>query len=442
MLNLDLSQHQRNELHLTAQLQQAISLLQLSSQELSDYLEKKAAENPLIELKIESSNEYKVKRLSQSSLQDERVVDYFDYIADKKESLKEHLKKQARVLPLPQKECSQLVYFIEHLDNNGYLRETLTQLSDDLNMTEHEAEHILIMLQSLEPVGVGARSLKECLLLQLKRLNPRYELAEYIVEDDLELLAHRRWRELAQKYQMDLKSIEKVHDFIQNYLQPKPGANFDEDETKYIIPDVTIEVDKLTKTVQVNIHRDHLPRLAVNDHYVALLKNNDLQNSQYLKEKLDEIVWLQRSLRNRESTLKKVCHYIVQHQQSFFFQASAGLKPMILKQIAEELNIHESTVSRVTTNKYVQTPRGMMELKSFFTHAVNRTQSMEQISSLQLKQWIKKMVEQENKRKPISDQRIVQALNETYGVTISRRAIAKYRAELKILPSFKRKSYS
>ncbi len=430
---------------MTKELRQAISLLQYSTIELTAFIQEQALENPLIELKEPSSSTLAehVKEMREDvdeggMIQDKNDSSPFDYLRIERLALSDYLIQQVRYLPLSKEELSWLYYFIYSIRDDGYLSRSLEDLQNDLEISTEEAEATLSRLQSLEPAGVGARSLQECLLLQLQRKKERDPLAETIVAHYMDLLAEKRWKQLSKELQVSLSDIQSAYDRIQQ-LDPRPGTHIGGEPTSYLIPDVTIEW--VEGELAILLHDDYLPKISLNRQYQSLLLDSGNQEaSQYVKQKYQQIQWLMKSIQQRQQTLLKVAEAILAHQRDFFTSKDGMLKPLTLREIAEEIGMHESTVSRATTNKYAQTPRGLFELKSFFSSSIQNGFG-ELTSSDSVKHYIKEVIASEEKQKPLSDQKIVSWLKEEKGITVSRRVIAKYRDELGIPSSNKRKRY-
>ncbi len=442
-MDFGLYQQQTTSLIMTQQLRQAISLLQFSAQELSTFVKEQAEENPLIEWKEE------VPQTEQKIIEDTRDeyktfdgdIHYspFDHLSNKDVTLAEHLSNQIRFLPLSETDRQQLEYLALNINEVGYLQRSLEELAEVMGVTSEEVERYVYILQSLEPVGVGARSLSECLLLQMRAKPVRDPLAEVIIENYLEMLAEKKWKLISKDLSVTMEEIQRVYDEIQT-LEPRPGANFGGEPTRYITPDVTVE--EVEGELIVIVNDDFIPKLTFNRQYRALLSSNEnSEATDFVKKKYQHLQWLMKSIHQRQLTLYRVTEAIVKHQRKFFEEGVKALRPLTLKQIAEELGIHESTVSRATTNKYAQTPKGTFELKYFFHTAIASTTAEENSSSAYVKQLLKQIIEEEDKTKPLSDQKIVKLLEEKEGVSISRRAIAKYREELGIPSSSMRKRF-
>ncbi|MDD4503881.1 MAG: RNA polymerase factor sigma-54, partial [Clostridiaceae bacterium] len=354
-------------------------------------------------------------------------------------TLKDHLISQLRVSPINEKLSDIGEYIIESLDENGYLTITQEDMSLILNVKLEAVKEALSVIHTFEPFGVGAMDLKECLLIQLKNKDIINEKIELIVLNHLDDIACNRLNNISKKLSISIEEAQKYSDIIKN-LEPKPGRSFEgSTSTKYVIPDVYIE--KVEKEYIVIVNDHYGPRLKINQYYKSILINEDKssQASTFINNKLSSAMWIIKSLEHRKNTLYNVVKAILQYQMDFFEKGPMFLKTMTLKKIAEMVNVHESTVSRAINGKYVQTPRGVFEIKYFFKSGVDN-QDGDAISSESIKKMIKSYVNSEDTSKPLSDQNIADFLVKE-GYMISRRTVAKYRDELGILSSSKRKRY-
>ncbi|HET7578237.1 MAG TPA: RNA polymerase factor sigma-54, partial [Bacillales bacterium] len=323
------------------------------------------------------------------------------------------------------------------LDDDGYLPENVVaETAEELRLSEKEIEQVLWLLQKLEPAGIGARNLKECLILQINRIDPADNLARGIVECQLSLLAEKSWGRLADEFSVSVGDVEEAAALIQT-LNPKPGSVYDTGKTRFTEPDLT--VIKEENRYVVVLHDDFLPTIRLSPHYNAFLSNKGKNEAaEYVQNKYKQMMWLVKSIEQRRMTLVNVTEMIVRKQQRFLENGMRYLVPMTLKEVADELDIHESTVSRAVRNKMIQTPNGLYELKSFFTSRVN-TSSGEGTSSASVKLLIKDMIRQEDGKHPFSDQKIASVLENDHGIAVSRRTVAKYREQMNISSSTKRK---
>ncbi|SDH21272.1 RNA polymerase, sigma 54 subunit, RpoN/SigL [Alteribacillus persepolensis] len=449
-MEMGLFQQQAMKLVMTQELRQAISLLQYSTLELSEYLEEQALENPMMEIE-EPSHAMKEDISYQMPVmwndepsevqeqEEEQASSPFDRIKDDRQRLADYLVQQIRFLSCSEQEKQMLMHMAGNVGDSGYLEGTYEDMKRVFSISETEYEDCVAMLQALEPAGIGARSLKECLLLQLERQVPRNHFAEWVVENHIEELAARKWKKVAKQADVTLQDIQQVYDDIQK-LDPYPGSSFAVAEPPaHVYPDVYVEQDKEGLVVRLN--NDSLPRIRMNRQYRHLLENPaEDEATEYAKKKYKQLVWLLKSIDQRQQTIRNITEAIVKFQREFFEFGPSALKPLTLKDVANEADVHESTVSRTTTQKYVQTPQGLFELKYFFTAGLN-SGSGEQTSTSVIKSMLEKLVEEEDKRKPLSDQKIADYIKGDHDIAVSRRAVAKYRNELNIPSSSKRKRY-
>ncbi|MGO1469496.1 MAG: RNA polymerase factor sigma-54 [Tissierella sp.] len=457
-LGYNLTLKQTQTLSMTPELQQAIMLLQLNSLELNEYIRDEIEKNPLLE--IEKSKEDKED--IEKTRENEEDIDWKEYIekyddisykpqTDKNKeavkyenfvtytkSLREHLLEQLGLLDLEKKLKYVCEYIIQNLDKNGYLKIKLEELSLLSNVNDEMIEKSLKTVQSLEPKGVGASDLKECLLLQLED-KEKNNLAVEIIENHLEDLGLNKLNKISKKLKVDINKVQQSIDYIKT-LEPKPGRAFSDESLEnlaYITPDANIEY--IDGEYKVSVNESSGPRLNINKFYKNLIsKSSDESAKTFLTEKLNSASWIIKSIEQRRNTIKRVVEAILEYQKDFFENGEKALKPLTLKMIAEDIDMHESTVSRTTNGKYVQTPRGVFELKYFFTVGVNTISG--DVSSTSIKSMIEDIIEGEDLNKPYSDQKISDILKEK-GCSISRRTVAKYRDELEIPSSTMRKRF-
>ncbi|NLV77418.1 MAG: RNA polymerase factor sigma-54 [Tissierellia bacterium] len=456
-LGYDLALEQTQKLVMTPELRQAIQLLQFTSQELNEYLEKQIEENPLLELEntaedYENIDDFANKKeeidwkeyigkeddISYRPQVDKNVKEYsFENFISYSPSLRDNLFFQLNVLEISQEDKKIGEILIESIDENGYLMTSVEQVAMDLNIDSERIENVLSLIQGFEPLGVGARSLKECLLIQIREDENRHPEAEKVVEYYLEDVAYNRLSKIAKELNMDIEEVQNICDYIKT-LEPKPGRSFsDGNQVKYITPDATIEYIDGEYIIILNDVTG--PRLNINNFYKELMrKGKDEKATEYLTEKLNSAMWIIKSIEQRRMTIYKVVESILKFQKDFFEIGERGLKPLTLNEVAEDIQMHESTVSRATNGKYVQTPRGLYELKFFFSSGL--ATSGGEMSSTSIKSMIKDLIEQENPKKPYSDQKISDILK-AKGINISRRTVAIYRDELEIPSSTARRRY-
>lgn len=448
-LNFDLLHQQTIKLSLTPELRQSINILHYSSEELFDFLKEQMAENPLLEfannekdpantssvegfLSLHTSEYIKSRRLA---LDDN--YDPFNHYSAKTITLENYLLEQINTMPHLKAQQKKLIHLlIGNLDHNGFLALTPEEVAILYNIAQNDIKEALTILQSLEPAGVGARNLSECLLLQIKE---QHQLAYTIIENHLNDLVDMHVRKIAALCQVTPQAVQEAVDYIRT-LNPRPAGPFHTETTQYITPDVIVE--KVSDEYMIYLNDKKMPILSINPYYKNLLTSSTSKQAQhFLETKLHDAQTIIRNIEQRNSTLYRVTEAIIEEQPEFFTLGITGLKPMVLKDLAEKLDLHESTISRATSNKYIQTPHGVFSLKAFFTRGVSRTDSPEIESSSQIKAKIKNLILQEDKLTPYSDQKISSILAQE-GTKISRRTIAKYRDELNIPGSLRRKRYS
>ncbi len=471
-LQLRLSQH----LTLTPQLQQSIRLLQLSTLELNQELERVLQENPLLE-RDDDSREQAVAvaetaaraadpepateapatddpaadndGTEASALDDAPLPGYRDdgedgerqQIAAEAPSLRAHLLSQISLTNLSGRDHQLVALLIDSLDDDGYLTQSLEEIAAllpaELEVDLDELQIALKHLQHLEPAGVGARSLGECLALQLAALppdTPHLGAALETAKNHLEVLAARDFTRLRKLLRCDDAALRAAQKLITG-LNPKPGRIFSSEETRYVVPDVIVK--KLKGIWLASLNPDAMPRLRINRLYAEILQRNRNAGSQQLASQLQEAKWLIKNVQQRFDTILRVAQAIVDRQRHFYEHGEVAMRPLVLREIATALDLHESTVSRVTTQKYMHTPRGIFELKYFFGSHVT-TEAGGAASSTAIRALIKQLVAAENGRKPLSDGQIAEILSQQ-GIMVARRTIAKYRESLQILPANLRK---
>nr|WP_300006353.1 RNA polymerase factor sigma-54 [Tissierella sp.] len=459
-LGYNLTLKQTQKLSMTPELRQAIEILQFNSFELNEYIKEQIQENPLLEM--DSNRELTKEKDLEVKLEKENEIDWKEYIEkyddisyrpqiDKnaeenryenyvsyKPSLKEHLLQQLGVLDLSDEVRFVASYIIENLDENGYLKINISEFSSFLNWDIETIEEGVKIVQTLEPTGVGAANLKECLLLQIVERD-KSGLVERIINNHLEDLGLNRVTKIAKELDVEINEIQEAIDYIKT-LEPKPGRSFNNESlesVRYITPDAVIE--SIGNEYRVIVADTTGPRLSINNFYKEIIeRSSDEKAKEFLAERLSSASWMIRSIEQRRNTIRLVVESILKFQIDFFNKGEKSLKPLTLKMIAEDIEMHESTISRTTNGKYVQTPRGVFELKYFFTTAV--TTSEGDISSTSVKATIEDIIKGENPKKPYSDQKIAEILKQK-GTGISRRTVAKYRDELDIPSSTMRKRF-
>jgi RNA polymerase sigma-54 factor len=473
-----LSLRQSQRVVMTPLLQQAIQLLQLSTLELQEVVQKELLENPLLEetptetdgaeapaatatpeapaptpvepapIEPSPSSERQTDDLpfdltavmfddhEERSLvaQEDREELPFENIVRSVSSLSDHLDEQLRFTiedPLYRRIGSEI---IGNLDEDGYLRAELAEIAERCQTTVDQVEKVLVLVQAFDPPGVAARSIQECLLIQL-RIDPNPDpVSVEIVEQHFDELSRRRYPDIARALKLPLDRVMESVEEIMG-LEPKPGRRFGGSDSRYIVPDVVVH--KMGNEYVVVLNEDGIPRLRVNSLYRSLLRSSGDDARAYVEQKLRSAVWLIKSVDQRQRTLRKVTQSIVKFQRDFLDKGLPCLRPLSLRDVGEDIGMHESTISRVTTNKYVETPQGLFELKFFF-HSGIASGDGEMVSSVSVKKMIQDLLANEDPAKPLSDQEVAQILKGR-GLTIARRTVAKYREELGILPSHQRR---
>ena len=358
------------------------------------------------------------------------------------ESLQSHLLWQLNLVPMSDTDKLIAVTLIDCINNQGYLEESIDEIvasfDPELDIEADEVEAVLHRLQHFEPAGVAARDLRECLLLQLRQLpadTEWLEQAKRLAGDYLELLASRDYSQLMRRMKLKEEELRDVIALIQS-LNPRPGSQIEASEPEYVVPDVIVR--KHNDRWLVELNQEAMPRLRVNPQYAGFVRRADSSaDNTFMRNQLQEARWFIKSLQSRNETLMKVATQIVEHQRGFLEYGDEAMKPLVLHDIAEAVGMHESTISRVTTQKFMHTPRGIYELKYFFSSHVSTSEGGE-CSSTAIRAIIKKLVAAENAKKPLSDSKIA-GLLEAQGIQVARRTVAKYRESLGIAPSSERK---
>ncbi|MFB3926570.1 MAG: RNA polymerase factor sigma-54 [Syntrophales bacterium] len=471
--NLKLSQ----QLIMTPQLQQAIKLLQLSRMELVDVIRQEIEENPLLEETAadddpESEMAPEMEPVKSVSTTEELTgegdgkeeFDWNSYLEDygpmgvsyqredaegpswenvltKKTSLSDYLMWQLQLSRLGERERKVGEQIIGNLDYNGYLMASIEEIASIENVEPDFVESVLGKIQEFDPPGIAARDLRECLLIQARFLGTSNPVLETIIRDHLKDMETKNYNQIVRKLKVPLAEVLNAVLIISN-MDPKPGRIYNEEKDQYIIPDVF--VFKMGDDYKIIINEDGMPRLRISNFYKEILGgiNGSTENENckdYIKERLHSATWLIKSIQQRQRTIYRVSESIVKYQRDFFDYGINYLKPMVLRDVADDVQMHESTISRVTTNKYMHTPRGIFELKYFFNSGISKT-SGDSIASKSVQEEIKKIIQNENKKRPYSDNEIVDILK-TSGISIARRTVAKYREMMNILPSSRRKTY-
>jgi RNA polymerase sigma-54 factor len=477
----------QQKLIMTPQLQQAIKLLQLSRLELVQSVSQELIENPVLEeVPVDSSeeapegegesgqetpatsepptesvpqqegaqelksdlelgpqwdeylNEMGDGRDYGSAEADEKELPSYDQTLTRLPSLSDHLQWQLHLSTSDLNLVKAGEWIIGNLDDDGYLRASLDEVAEQSGLRVGEIERALALIQSFDPMGIGARDLRECLLIQVRQLDLQETLAEKIIQDHLPDLEKRKYSSIAQILNVTTQEVMEASQIIIHELEPKPGRPYLPSDTNYVVPDVY--VTKVEDRYVIQLNDEGLPRVRINPYYRKLLSRKegiDKVTKEYVEERLRSAQWLIKGMEQRDKTIYKVSESIVKFQRDFLDQGITHMKPMVLKDVAEDIGMHESTISRVTTNKYMHSPQGIFPMKYFFTTGFGAGTSTE-ISSLTVKDAIMKMVKEEDQTAPLKDQQIVAALK-LRGVDIARRTVAKYREELRIPPTSVRK---
>lgn len=442
---------QTQKLVLTPELRQAIELLQFTNQELKEYIDNELQENPMLEREQDETysslddeinwKEYVEKNMSSNNVREEtdrnqKEYDYANFVSYNPQ-LRETLLLQLNVLDIDRESLEIGHFLVENIDDNGYLTGSLENIAKDLDKSLEKVERVLDMIQTFDPVGVGARDLRECLTIQLEEMEVEDDIIYSVVESHLEDIADNRLRKISDELDLTIEETQEICDVIKK-LNPKPGQEYGSAErVKYITPDAYIK--KVNGDYVVILNDITAPRLNINNFYKNMLtQKSDKNATKYLSERLDSAMWVIKTIEQRRNTILKVLNAILKFQLDFFEKGEKFLKPLTLKEIAEEIDMHESTVSRTTNGKYVQTDRGLFEFKYFFSSSIASLDG--DISSTSIKSYIEDIIDGENKKKPYSDQAISDMLK-ARGVKISRRTVAKYRDELEIPSSTKRRRY-
>jgi len=477
--NLKLSQ----QLIMTPQLQQAIKLLQLSRLELVDTINQEIEENPLLEEVATDTDQdidenQNTEEMTVSDREDIRAnerteeltgegdgreeFDWASYLEDygpmgvtyerpdadatswdnmlaTPPSLTDHLMWQLKLSRFTEREMRFGEQIIGNLDQNGYLVATVVEIAEQENAETTEVEGILRKVQEFDPPGIAARDLKECLLIQARLLGVASPLMESIILDHMKDLELKNYNQIARKLRAPLPDVLHAVQLIGG-MDPKPGRIYSDERTQPVIPDVY--VFKSGDDYKIILNDDGLPRLRISNFYREIMgrengRPNEETGKKYIRERVQSATWLIKSIQQRQKTIYKVSESIVRQQKDFFDGGMHYLRPLVLRDIAEDVEMHESTVSRVVTNKYMQTPRGIFELKYFFSSGIHKTGG-DTIASKSVKEDIRRIISEENSKKPLSDNEIVEILDGE-GISIARRTVAKYREMMGLLPSSRRR---
>jgi RNA polymerase sigma-54 factor len=446
---------QTQKLIMTPELKQAITVLTLPALELTNYIQQQLEENPVLELPeglvepdlppSEDGNIDLKELFADSSdlglgagvFREEK---FFEPVVIQYSSLQDYLKFQLHIIKLTPKESRIGEFIIDSINSEGYLTVSVEEIAEVIGESKSQINEILAIIKTFDPAGVGASNLSECLKLQLDPSDPRYDLLYRIVDRHLDDIACNRLALVAKELKLTIKETQELVKTIKK-LDPKPGLQYAQEKSaEYILPDVVIE--RVGNDYVVLVNDTTVPRLNINSYYRNLVLNDlhiDDNVRKFVEGKLNSAIWLIKSIEQRRFTLYKVASTVVEYQREFLDKGIAYLVPLTLKDVAEKVGVHESTVSRAISNKYVQTPRGTFSWKFFFASGVGTAEGDAASAN-----WVKKMIQDiingENPKQPYSDQKLTNILHEK-GIKISRRTVAKYREELGILSSSQRKRY-
>jgi len=471
------------QLVMTPQLQQAIKLLQLSRLELVDLVRQELEEHPVLEESTDQALDeedvlpesersddfvgealpvqdaipevtgesegladidwqsylegYSLGGTTADNYEDDEDRPSYENLLTKGTSLAEHLQWQLGLSRIHPRDNLVATELIGNIDEDGYLKVPLEEIAKAVSADVSDVERILGLVQKFDPSGVGARSLQECLLIQVRQLDMQDSLVEIMLRDHIDSIEARRFNVIAKELEISVDEVLAAIRFIST-LDPHPGRAYGQEDVHYVLPDIFVQ--RIGDEYVVTLNDEGLPNLRINSFYRSALSGGkavDVKTGEYIQEKMRGAVWLIKSIHQRQRTIYKVTKSIVKFQKDFFDRGIDYLMPLVLRDVAEDIEMHESTISRVTTNKYVQTPQGLYELKYFFNSSINTTGG-DFIASESVKSRIKEIVAEENPKKPFSDQKIVELL-EKKGISIARRTVTKYREMIGIRSSSERK---
>jgi RNA polymerase sigma-54 factor len=468
-MEMKLNITQTQKLIMTPRLQQALKLLQVPTLELQQILKQEVLQNPLLEEVDEVTEQEDIDREASADEQnneepedpaEEDPIDWADFLQDgsldrtyvpqsetsmeflekvpvTRTTLAESLLEQLHFLSLPDSTMLIAEFLVGSLDDRGWLVTSVPDITEALGVPQDEVERVLGVLQALEPAGVGARDLRECLLIQLDAKGERESLAWRMIHDHFDHLVNRRFPEIARLLKVSVLEVQEAADSIAT-LNPRPGTLVSAEDPKYVVPDLLVE--RVDEEYVVMLNDRNVPRLRLSSAYDSVIaaqrrganvSAEDKSTREFIHGKLASAKWLIQTIEQRRRTMIKVMNCIVREQREFFDKGIGFLRPLTLAQVARQINMHESTVSRVCSGKYVQTPRGVFELKFFFSSGL-ATDDGEDVSARTAKDIIRGLIDEEDKLEPLSDQRIMELLHER-GLQIARRTVAKYREQLQIL---------
>ena len=461
---------QKQTLIMTPRLQQALKLLQVPTLELQQILKQEVLQNPLLEEVDDLTDQEDIDKENSADEQNneesedptaEDPIDWTEYMPDgqldrpfvpqsetsieflekvpvTRTTLAESLMEQLHYLSLPEASMRIAEFLVGSLDDRGWVVTPMDQIIDSLGCPVEDIEKVLLVIQALEPAGVGARDLRECLLIQLDARGDRDTLPWRLIHDYFDHLVNRRFPEIARLLKITGEDVQAAADEIAT-LNPRPGTSVSADDPKYVVPDLLVE--RVDDEYVVMLNDRNVPRLRISAAYESVIREKkkpgatteEKQTREYIQGKLASAKWLIQTIEQRRRTMIKVMNCIVREQREFFDKGIAFLRPLTLAQVARQIDMHESTVSRVCSGKYVQTPRGVFELKFYFSSGLE-TDDGEDVSARTAKDIIRTLIDEEDKKDPLSDQRIAELLHEK-GLHIARRTVAKYREQMSILPA-------
>ncbi len=447
-------QTQKQRLIVSQKHQQAIKLLQYPKQRIEQWLTSKIQENPLLEMRREEheEDEFSEEDLEETEIEEE--IDWEDLInpgddvqlsftgsgrgsssedslralAEEHETLQDFLTRQLQLQELTERDEKLSQLLISHLDADGYFTGDLEQIAAEREVDREELEELLRLIQRLEPPGVGGRNLEEVLLLQLRQLEEEIPpKSDVVIEEHLEDLEKRSYKKISSAVGIEPEQVQQIADLVRE-LEPRPGRRFEILSRQYLEPDVYVR--KVNGKLTVILNEGGLPPLRINARYRSMLESEDPELVEYVKEKLSGALWIINCIYQRQQTLYKVVYEIFERQDDFFTEGEKGIKPLVMQEVADAVELHESTVSRAVRDKYVQTPRGLYELGFFFAPALKTTNGGE-VSAVAVRAMLKEIVENEDKTNPLNDREIKEKLAEE-GVEIGRRTVSKYRKQMQI----------
>lgn len=440
-LQLEIQQRLEQRLKLLPQLWQSLHLLQLPMMQLKEYLEQEFEQNPLLELdeKNKTISEEEIEPLEEEAWwvrtgrekrdpDEEKKRQYLESLITKTETLQEHLIKQLHLQDLNEEEIKIGEELIGNIDDDGYLRIDIAEISRKFKIKKEKIEKILTVIQTFDPPGVGARNLAECLKIQLHIKGIDNETLDLIVDNFLPELGKREFHLIAKKLKIKEEKLERFLALLKT-LEPKPGRNYAQAGNWYAIPEVFIEEDENGEYC-IKVNEAEMPRIRINKYYMKLLQNptTPKETKKYIRNKIKQAKELLQAFEQRNKTIVKIVEFIIQHQRDFLKKGKTYLKPLKLKDVAQATGLDESTVSRAIHGKYIDTPMGIFELKEFFSTDIGG------ISADHIKQKIREIIEAENPKNPLTDKEIADILSQE-GIKIARRTVLKYREEMRILPS-------